>query len=141
LSGARPRRWKSEFLSTNQKVVNKILKHQGLDLYAPVLPKTHIIATNSVRTMVNQIAYTQLAQKVGATMPPRPDLPTGTALINNRFLQTYNGDLLRSIATKLGCELPPPEDIATGSTVEQTNRIIKQNAQILKSIGEKIGSL
>lgn len=125
----------------NQATVNKILAKENLDIFAPVLPKTHIIATNSIHAMLNQVAYTHLAHKLGAPMPERPELATGSALINNRFLHSYSNLLLRSIAEKIGCPLPAQVELGTGTEPEKTNLIILQNNALLKEIGAKTGAL
>ena len=121
--------------------IEKIMAREGLKHASPQLPKLNILSENSVLTLLGEIDYTNLALKLGAPVPPRPDLPTGTAVNNNRFLQDYNNLILRSIAQHLGLPVPASVDLSEeGNHMQQCLMLARQNIDILNSIGEKRAS-
>jgi NAD(P)-dependent dehydrogenase (short-subunit alcohol dehydrogenase family) len=120
----------------------KILAKEGLEQVSLQLPKYSVISENSVGALINQIDYTNLAVKLGAPLPPRPDLPTGTPFSNNLFLHAYNNLILRSIAQHIGLPLPDPVDLSEGDQpIRQNFLLVRQNLDLILSIGEKRGSL
>lgn len=128
----------NRLLKDNHKLVENILEKQGLEPFEPQLPQYHMMSSNSVMALLNQLDYTRLAHKVGAPIPKRPTLETGKALQNNRFLHVYNNSILRSIGEKLGLSAPAPIDLQNGSIAEQNNKLIKQNADIVGGIAKKL---
>jgi hypothetical protein len=79
--------------------------------------------------------------KLGAPLPPRPDLPTGSPLKNNRFLHAYNNLILRSTALHLGLPVPESIELSEGDDIANENfLLVRQNMDILRSIGEKRAS-
>lgn len=119
----------------------KILAKEGLEQVSLQLPKYSAISENSVGALINQIDYTNLALKLGAPLPPRPDLSTGTPFSNNRFLHAYNNLILRSIAQHLGLPVPAPVDLSEGEQhIHQSFLLVRQNFDLIRSIGEKRAS-
>jgi hypothetical protein len=119
----------------------KILAKEGLEQVSLQLPKYSAISENSVGALINQIDYTNLALKLGAPLPPRPDLSTGTPFSNNRFLHAYNNLILRSIAQHLGLPVPAPVDLSKGEQhIHQSFLLVRQNFDLIRSIGEKRAS-
>lgn len=122
--------------------IERIMAREGLKHVSPQLPKLSVISENSVLALLGQIDYTNLAIKLGAPLPPRPDLPSGPSEENNRFLHAYNNLILRSIALHLG--LPVPESIDLSGEVDVVHQnflLVRQNMDLLRSIGEKRGSI
>lgn len=120
----------------------KILAKEGLEQVSLQLPEYSVISENSVGALINQIDYTNLAVNLGAPLPPRPDLPTGTPFSNNLFLHAYNNLILRSIAQHIGLPLPDPVDLSEGDQrIHQNFLVVRQNLDLILSIGEKRGSL
>jgi hypothetical protein len=128
-----------ETLKRDQALVRKVLAKEHLPIYEPVTPNYQLISENSLLAVLNQLEYLELAHKVGAEKPPRPDLKTGSALENNRFLHAYNDALLHSIAKKLGIAVEPMDDLKAGSASEQGNRLLKQNSDVLVKIARHLG--
>ena len=121
--------------------IEKIMAREGLKHVSPQLPKLSVISENSVLALLGQVDYTYLALKLGAPLPPRPDLPSGPSEENNRFLHAYNNLILRSIALHLG--LPVPESIDLSGEVHVAHQnflLVRQNMDLLRSIGEKRAS-
>lgn len=122
--------------------IERIMAREGLKHVSPQLPKLSVISENSVLALLGQVDYTNLALKLGAPLPPRPDLPSGPSEENNRFLHAYNNLILRSIAMHLG--LPVPESIDLSGEVHiahQNFLLVRQNMDLLRSIGEKRASM
>ena len=118
-----------------------ILAKEGLKHVSPQLPKFSLMSENGALAVLAQIDYTNLALKLGAPLPPRPDLSTGTPLNNNRFLQCYNNLILRSIAQHLGLPVPASADLSKeGNNVNENVMLARQNMDLIRSIGEKRAS-
>lgn len=127
-------------MEADQKLVDRVMHKLGLEPFVPIMPRYHPMIANSVLALLNQLDYTEVARKLDAPMPPRPDLETGDRLSNNRFLHFYNNQILRSIASKMtpGPTFPAV-DLETGSPAEQDHRLIVQNEELLAAIARKLG--
>ena len=120
----------------------RIMAREGLKHVSPELPQLSEISKNSVLALLGQLDYTNLALKLGAPIPPRPDLPSGPAEKNNRFLHAYNNLILRSIALHLGLPVPASIELSEGDNVVHQNfLLVRQNMDILRSIGKKRASI
>ena len=129
-------------LKQEQVLQEKIMAKEGLTHVQPELPKYGVISDNSVRALLSQLDYKNLALKFGAPLPARPDLPSGTPFENNRFLHAYNNLLLRSIAQHLGLPVPAMPDLSGKDNVEdQCYALVRQNKDVLRSIGMQRGSI
>jgi len=123
-------------------VIEVIMAKEGLKHVSPQLPKLNLISENSVLALLGEIDYTNLALKLGAPLPPRPDLSTGTPVSNNRFLHDYNNLILRSIAHHLGLPVPASIELSEKDGHMHLNLMLEQqNMDLLRSIGEKRGSI
>jgi len=141
-SDAKELREVNKLLREEQVIQEKIMGKEGLRHVQPQLPKYSIISENSVRALLSQLDYTNLAEKLGAPMPARPDLPSGTPFENNRFLHAYNNAILRSIAQHLGLPVPAMPDLSGKDNIEdQSYALVRQNKDLLRSIGAKRGSI
>ena len=124
------------------RVIEVIMAKEGLKHVSPQLTKMNLISENSVLALLGQIDYTNLALKLGAPLPPRPDLSTGTPVSNNRFLHDYNNLILRSIAHHLGLPVPASIELSERDSHMHQNLLLElQNTDLLRSIGEKRGSI
>jgi len=122
--------------------IERIMAREGLKHVSPQLPKFSLMSQNGAFAVLAQIDYTNLALKLGAPLPPRPDLSIGTPVNNMRFLHYYNNLILRSIAQHLGLPVPASVDLSKeGNQVEENLLLVKQNMYLLRSIGEKRGSI
>ncbi|MBY0549741.1 MAG: hypothetical protein K2W95_20875 [Candidatus Obscuribacterales bacterium] len=126
-------------LHQRQSEVEKIMDNEGVKVVKPQLPNYTPLIDNSVQALLNQVNYIALAEKIGAAIPPRPDLETGIALKNNRFLHFYNNAILRSIAKKWDVETPELVDLTKGDIEDQCFSIVKQNSEIVHRILVKRG--
>lgn len=126
-------------LHQRQPEVEKIMDKEGVKVVKPQLPNYSPLIDNSVQALLNQVNYTALAEKIGAAIPARPDLETGIALKNNRFLHFYNNAILRSIAKKWDVEVPESVDLTKGDIEDQCFAIVKQNSEIVHRILVKRG--
>lgn len=141
-SDAKELREVNKLLKEEQAIQEKIMAKEGLRHVHPQLPKYSVISDNSVRALLSQLDYTSLAQKLGAPVPARPDLPSGTPFENNRFLHAYNNMILRSIAQHLGLPVPAKPDLSGKDNVEdQCYALVRENKDLLRSIGAKRGSV
>lgn len=116
----------------------KVFEREGLKLLTPQLPNYPPMTENSVKALLNQVNYTNLALKVGAKVPTRPELESGIPIKNNRFLHFYNNAILRSIAKKLSVEVPAVVDLRKGSVEEHSFCLVKQNSEIMHRIAVKL---
>lgn len=122
--------------------IERIMAREGLKHVSPQLPKLNLMSENSVLALLGEIDYTNLALKLGAPLPPRPGLHTGSPVNNNRFLHDYNNLILRSIAHHLGLPVPASIELSErDSHVHQNLLLERQNMNLLHSIGEKRGSI
>jgi hypothetical protein len=122
--------------------IERIMAKEGLKHISPQLPKFSLISENGALAVLAQIDYTNLALKLGAPLPPRPDLSTGTPANNMRFLHYYNNLILRSIAQHLGLPVPASVVITKeGNQVDENLTLARQNIDLLRSIGQKRGSI
>jgi hypothetical protein len=122
--------------------IERIMAREGLKHSSPQLPKFSLMSENGALAVLAQIDYTNLALKLGAPLPPRPDLPSGTPVNNMRFLHAYNNLILRSIAQHLGLPVPASVDLSKeGNNVHENLMLVQQNIDLLRSIGEKRGSI
>lgn len=122
--------------------IERIMAREGLKHVSPQLPKLNLMSENSVLALLGEIDYTNLALKLGAPLPPRPGLHTGSPVNNNRFLHDYNNLILRSIAHHLGLPVPASIELSErDSHVHQNLLLERQNMDLLRSIGEKRGSI
>ncbi len=129
-------------LKESDSQTERIMDREGLEDVCPQLPQLSVLSENSVLALLGQIDYTNLALKLGAPLPPRPDLPTGTPVKNNRFLHAYNNLILRSIAQQLGLPVPASIELSEGdNVVDQNFLLVRQNRELLNSIDEKRGSI
>jgi len=122
--------------------IERIMAREGLKHISPQLPRFRLMNENGALAVLAQIDYTNLALKLGAPLPPRPNLSTGTAVNNMRFLHYYNNLILRSIAQHLG--LPVPARVVVtkeGNQVDENLTLARQNIDLLRSIGQKRGSI
>jgi len=122
--------------------IERIMAREGLKHVSPQLPKLNLMSENCVLALLGQIDYTNLALKLGAPLPPRPGLHTGSPANNNRFLHAYNNLILRSIAHHLGLPVPASIELSERDNhVHQNLLLERQNMDLLRSIGEKRGSI
>lgn len=122
--------------------IERIMAREGLKHISPQLPRFRLMNENGALAVLAQVDYTNLALKLGAPLPPRPDLSTGTPVNNMRFLHYYNNLILRSIAQHLGLPLPASVVVTKeGNQVEENLTLVRQNIDLLRSIGEKRGSI
>ncbi|MBX9685215.1 MAG: hypothetical protein K2X27_00860 [Candidatus Obscuribacterales bacterium] len=126
-------------LHKRQADFDKLMAKEGVKITKPELPNYTPLTDNSVQALLNQVYYTMLAEKIGAEIPAPPNLETGVALKNNRFLHSYNNAILRSIAKKWGVETPAPVDISKGDLEDQCFNIVKQNGEIVHLLLVKRG--
>lgn len=126
-------------LHQRQVEIERIMDKEGVKIAKPHLPNYTPLIDNSVQALLNQVNYTNLAEKIGAAIPPRPDMETGIALKNNRFLHFYNNAILRSIAKKWEVEVPESVDLTKGDIEDQCFAIVKQNSDIVHRILVKRG--
>ena len=77
-------------LMKNQELVKKVLTHEGLVPEDPVLPKLHLLSSNSVLALVNQMSYRALARKLSVEEPKEISASSGDAISNNHFHHFYN---------------------------------------------------
>ncbi len=129
----------NDMLHKREAEVARVMEKEGLKPLKPQMPNYPPMTENSVRALLNQIDYTNLAAKVGAEMPPRPNLESGIPIKNNRFLHFYNNAILRSIAKKLGVEAPAAVDLTNGSVEEHSFNLVKQNSDIVHLVAMKLG--
>ncbi len=129
----------NQLLHERQPLVEKIMAKEGLKTHKPQLPKYQLMSENSVHALLNQLDYTDLAEKIGAAIPKRPDFETGQPLKNNKFLHYYNNALLRSIAKKYDvAKIPAPVDVSKGDLEDQCFELVHQNNEIVHLIGTKL---
>ena len=141
-SDAKELREVNKLLKEELVIQEKIMAKEGLKHVQPQLPSYNVMSDNSVRALLSQLDYTNLALKLGAPVPPRPDLSSGTPFENNRFLHAYNNLILRSIAQHLGLPVPAKPDLSGKDNVEdQSFLLVRENKDLLRSIGAKRGSI
>ncbi|MBX9724736.1 MAG: hypothetical protein K2X81_25245, partial [Candidatus Obscuribacterales bacterium] len=129
----------NQLLHERQPLVDKIMAKEGLKRHKPQLPKYQLMSENSVQALLNQLDYTDLAEKIGAPLPERPDFETGQPLKNNKFLHYYNNALLRSIAKKFDvAKIPAAVDLSKGDIEDQCFALVHQNNEIVNLIGIKL---
>ena len=117
------------------------MAREGMKHISPQLPKFGLLSENGALAVLAQIDYTNLALKLGAPLPPRPDISTGTPRNNNRFLHYYNNLILRSIAQHLGLPVPASVVVSKEGHVDENLTLAQQNIELLRSIGQKRGSI
>jgi hypothetical protein len=121
--------------------IERIMAREGLKHISPQLPKFGLLSENGALAVLAQIDYTNLALKLGAPVPPRPDISSGTPVLNNRFLHYYNNLILRSIAQHLGLPVPASVVVSKEGHVDENLALARQNTDLLRSIGQKRGSI
>lgn len=121
--------------------IERIMAREGLKHISPQLPKFGLLSENGALAVLAQIDYTNLALKLGAPVPPRPDISSGTPVLNNRFLHYYNNLILRSIAQHLGLPVPASVVVSKEGHVDENLALARQNIDLLRSIGQKRGSI
>ena len=125
-------------LQSNQQLIEKVLTHLGVAYYEPKLPTYRALGANTILTLLDQVYYAAAAKKLGASLPESYNEPSGTGMVNNRFLHLYNNEILRSIAKKLDVSVPEKVPQA-GSVSAFSHKVIVQNHEILTAVAAKLG--
>lgn len=125
-------------LEANEALVQRVLKHLGLEHSSPQLPNYRVIGLNSILAVMNQIHYTAVAKKLAVALPNHEMSHCNSSIECNYALHRYNNDILRAIAEKL--ELKTPTKLPQSpDSIANANKLIHQNHEILTTIATKLG--